>query len=213
MLAVVADGAGSAQFGAYGAWLTCRFLKVRFREFLRDQAAFPSDSQLYEWIDDLRDQIAAAAGRRNTTSRQFAATLAAVLVSPTDVLTMQIGDSSVVARKAGEWDVLCWPENGEYASTTYFVTDDPEPRLHIARMPREHDAFALFTDGVGDLALLHSEQRAHLGFIEPMMRPVDDASARGRLGDLSAKLATYLAGPKVCARTDDDKTLLLISGG
>jgi hypothetical protein len=138
--------------------------------------------------------------------------LATIVVTPNEVVTLHIGDSAIVGRKGGEWDVLCWPENGEYASSTYFVTDDPEPRLNIIRHPIEHDAFALFSDGVGDLALSHMEQAAHPQFFNPMMRPVDAALGKGRLVELSDKLATYLAGPSVCERTDDDKTLILISG-
>lgn len=212
IFAVVSDGAGSAKFGVYGAWLVCRTLNVHVREWLQDNAELPSDALLAEWIDDLRDRISAIADQRETTPRQFAATLAAVLVTPDEILTLQIGDSGIVGRRGTEWDVLCWPENGEYASTTYFVTDDPEPRLKIARQPREHDAFALFSDGVGDLALSQSEQAAHSKFFAPMMRPVDSATTGGRLPDLSSKLRSYLAGPAVCERTDDDKTLVLISG-
>ncbi len=165
------------------------------------------------WINELRDWISEIATRRETTPRQFAATLAAIVATPDETVTLHIGDSSIVARKSAEWDVLCWPENGEYASSTYFVTDAPEPRLNVARYPRDHDAFALFSDGVGDLALSHLEQAAHPRFFDPMFRPVDAASGEGRLVELSAKLATYLAGPSVCERTDDDKTLILISGG
>jgi hypothetical protein len=46
-----------------------------------------------------------------------------------------------------------------------------------------------------------------------MIRPIDVASGEGRLVELSSKLATYLAGPPVCDRSDDDKTLVLISRG
>ena len=213
MLAVVSDGAGSAEFGAYGAWLTCRFLSVRFREWVCANPDLPSNEELADWIDELRDRISAIAMQRESTPRQFAATLAALVVTRDEAVTLHIGDSAIVGRKGTEWDVLCWPENGEYASTTYFVTDDPEPRLNITRHSREHDAFALFSDGVGDLALSHLEQAAHTRFFDPMIRPVDVASGKGRLIELSAKLATYLAGPSVCERTDDDKTLILISGG
>ena len=139
--------------------------------------------------------------------------MAVIVVTPDEVVTLHIGDSAVVGRKGTEWEVLCWPESGEYASTTYFVTDDPEPRLNIIRHTPEHNAFALFSDGVGDLALSHLEQNAHPRFFDPMLRPVDAAMGRGRLIELSAKLAAYLAGPSVCERTDDDKTLILISGG
>ncbi len=212
VFAVVADGAGSAEFGAWGAWLTCRFLTVRFREWFQKNAELPVDGALEDWIDDLRDGISEIAQRRDSTSRQFASTLASILISPHEVLTLHVGDSAVVGRRGEAWDVLCWPENGEYASSTFFVTDDPEPRLSIAREPRKHDAFALFSDGVGDLALSHLEQAAHPRFFEPMMRPVDAALGQGRLVELSAALAKYLAGPSVCERTDDDKTLVLISG-
>lgn len=213
IVAVVSDGAGSAKFGAYGAWLTCRFLSVRFREWVRTNPDLPSDEDLADWIDELRDRISAIATQRQSTPRQFAATLAAIVVTPDEAVTLHIGDSAVVGRKGTEWAALCWPENGEYASSTYFVTDDPEPRLNITRHPPEHDAFALFSDGVGDLALSHLDQSAHPRFFDPMFRPVDAASGEGRLIELSAKLVTYLAGPSVCERTDDDKTLILISGG
>ena len=213
IFAVVSDGAGSAKFGAYGASLTCRFLSVRFREWVRANPNLPSDEEMADWIDELRDRISAIATRRESTPRQFAATLAAIVVTPDEVVTLHIGDSAVVGREGAGWNALCWPENGEYASSTYFVTDDPEPRLNITRHPGGHDAFALFSDGVGDLALSHLEQAAHPRFFDPMFRPVDAASGEGRLVELSAKLATYLAGPSVCERTDDDKTLILISGG
>ena len=212
IFAVVSDGAGSAKFGAFGAWLTCRFLTVKFREWMQENPELPSDECLAGWLDELRDRIFAIANRRGTVSRQFAATLAAILIAPDKTLTLHIGDSAVVGRKNGKWDVLCWPENGEYASSTYFVTDDPGPRLNITRDQREHDAFALFSDGVGDLALSDLDQAAHPRFFDPMLRPVDTASGEGRLVELSVKLATYLASPLVCERTDDDKTLILISG-
>lgn len=213
IFAIVSDGAGSAKYGAYGAWLVCRFLTVRFREWLHHTSKLPDDELLFEWIDDLRDQITSIAERRESSSRQFAATLAAVLISPDKVLTMHVGDSAVVGRRGEEWSVLCWPENGEYASTTYFVTDDPEPRLKITRHTCDYDAFALFSDGVGDLALSQVEQVAHPRFFEPMMRPVDSSHSPGRLPELSTKLGEYLAGPSVSERTDDDKTIILISGG
>ena len=130
---------------------------------------------------------------------------------PDEVVTLHVGDSAVVGRRGKEWDVLCWPENGEYASSTYFVTDDPEPRLNIGRHPYEHNAFALFSDGVGEIALSQLEQTAHSRFFEPMMRPVDAANGPGRLSDLSSKLTAFLTSPSVCERTDDDKTLVLIS--
>ena len=211
VFAAVLDGAGSAQFGRQGAWVVCRGLKIRFRDWLARNRELPDEKTLRCWIDDLRDRIADVAERRGSEPRQFATTLTALLVSPEELLALQIGDSSVVGRRGPDWDVICWPDNGEYASSTYFVTDDPEVRLRIVRQVREHDAFALFSDGVGGLALSHEEETAHPGFFNPMIRPVDASQGTGRLPELSAKLGAYLAGPAVCERTDDDKTLVLLS--
>lgn len=211
VFSVVSDGAGSAKFGAFGAWIVCRMLKVRFRKWLATDECFPDDETITEWIGNIRERISIIAEERGTVPRQFAATLAALLISPDEFLTIQIGDSAIVARRGSEWDVICWPENGEYASTTYFVTDDSGPRLHINRQKRLYDAFALFTDGIGDLALSHLELEAYPGFFNPMIRPVDDSSGVGRLHQLSKKLKAYLAEPPVCERSDDDKTLILLS--
>lgn len=212
VLSVVSDGAGSAKFGFSGAWLACRILKVRFREWLSEHETLPDDDTLRGWIDDIRDRISMAADRRGISPRQFAATLAALLIAPREILVLHIGDSAIVGRCGSEWEVICWPENGEYASTTFFITDDPEPRLNIIRQEGQHDAFALFSDGVGDLALSVMDRRAHAGFFNPMMRPVDSALTSGKLTELSQKLRGYLAGASVCERTDDDKTLVLLSG-
>lgn len=213
IFAVVSDGAGSAEFGSYGAWLTCRFISVRVRAWLRENQKLPTDEELTDWIDELRKRIFTIASQRETTLRQFAATLAALMVTPDEAVTLHIGDSAVVGRKAGGWQVLCWPENGEYASTTYFVTDEPEPRLNIIRHPVEYDAYALFSDGIGELALSYQEHAAYPRFLDPMLHPVEVASGARRLVDLSKTLASYLAGPSVCERTDDDKTLILIAKG
>ncbi|MDE8387808.1 protein phosphatase 2C domain-containing protein, partial [Klebsiella pneumoniae] len=84
-------------------------------------------------LDTVRDRLASVAEKRGLTRRQFASTLIALLVFGEELLALQIGDSALVARKAGQWEAICWPENGEFAATTYFVTDDPEPRLQITR--------------------------------------------------------------------------------
>ena len=211
--AIVSDGAGSAKFGAFGAWLTCRFFLVRFREWVPNNPELPNNADLAIWIDELRDRIFAIANRRGTVPRQFASTLAAIVVASDEAVTLHVGDSAIVGRNGQEWEVLCWPQNGEYASSTYFITDDPEPRLSIIRHPREHDAFALFSDGIGDLALSHRKHAAYPKFFDPMIRPVEAASGKRRLVELSQKLATYLASSRVCEHTDDDKTLILIAGG
>ncbi len=209
---VVSDGAGSASHGGQGASLVCRCLVSSVRAWFSRQATIPSDDHVEGWIDDLRDNLAAIAHRRGLTRRDFAATLVMLVVTGTEILTVQIGDSALVARKDGVWEALCWPESGEFASTTYFVTDDPEVRLRVVRRPLEFDAFALFTDGLESLALEHATLKPYARFFDPMIKPVDLAEGNGRLRNLSAALGRYLDGQAICDRTDDDKTLILLSG-
>jgi len=134
-----------------------------------------------------------------------------LVVKDDQLLSLQIGDSALVARRAGVWEAICWPENGEFASTTFFVTDDPEVRLRINRLPFEHDAFALFSDGIENLALDHLAHQPHVRFFDPMIKPIDQSSETGKLTKLSLALGRYLDSPAICERTDDDKTLILLS--
>lgn len=208
---IVSDGAGSASHGGEGASLVCRMLSTAVCAWLAGDEGLPTDAQIYAWIDCVRDRIALVAGKRGFTKRDFASTLIALVVCGDEVLALQVGDSALVARKGGQWGALCWPENGEFASTTYFVTDDPEPRLRITRKTNDYDAFAAFSDGIESIALHHADQLPHARFFDPMIKPVDDAVGRGRLDHLSEALGRYLDGAAVCDRTDDDKTLVLVS--
>lgn len=211
LCAVVSDGAGSAPLGGEGAAIVCRHLGSALRDWFAQNQKMPDDDQIHHWIDTLRDRLTAAAEKRQVPPRQFAATLIVLAATSRDTLALQIGDSALVARADDRWEALCWPQNGEFASTTYFVTDDPDVRLAIVRRHAKHDAFALFSDGIEHVALEQAAQQPHARFFDPMIKPVDSAAADGALRDLSAALGRYLDGPAICERTDDDKTLVLIS--
>lgn len=211
LCAVVSDGAGSASHGGEGASLTCHALLSMFRVWFLDHDRLPDEEHVRCWMDDLRDRLATAASKRELPRRQFAATLALLVVHEAEILALHVGDSAVVGRRQGMWEALCWPENGEFASTTYFVTDDPGVRLNVVRIPFDHDAFALFSDGLDAIALDHAARAPYSRFFDPMIKPVDSATAKGRLISLSEMLGRYLDSERICERTDDDKTLILVS--
>jgi len=163
-----------------------------------------------EWLDDVRDRIAAAAYRRSAAPRDFAATLVGSIVGPDSAAFFHVGDGSAVYRlgKASDWVVASWPEQGEYAATTYFVTDDPEPHLRLSVLEGDVAELALFSDGIERLVLDFSNQTAFAPFFDRMFFPLSGQSS-GRDRELSRHLKHYLDSPSVCDKTDDDKTLVL----
>jgi serine/threonine protein phosphatase PrpC len=210
--AIVCDGAGSAPFGGEGASLICRVLSTAVSEHFSQSSSLPTEEVVLSWIDHARDRLATAAERRSVRRQTFASTLVMVLLAPDGALVIHTGDGAIVARdSSGLWQSLSWPENGEYASTTYFLTDDPSPRVRIASFQPEYDAFALFSDGIEDLALDQKANIPHEPFFRSMIAPLDRSEKQGRDQELSKSLGLFLDSQRVCDRTDDDKTLILIS--
>jgi hypothetical protein len=71
------------------------------------------------------------------------------------------------------------------------------------------DRFAVFSDGIENLVLDHRERSAPAPFFERLLQPVATWEGTGRSRKLSRHLRDYLDSAKVCAATDDDKSLIL----
>jgi hypothetical protein len=190
----------------------CRTFSIGLRGHFANKPAELGDEDIWTWIDQARDYLALAASRREQTRRAFASTLVLLVATPEGILVAHIGDGAVVARvKDAGWQSLSWPENGEYASSTFFVTDDPVPQLRITRHEAEFDAFASFSDGIESLALDFTAMAPHEPFFKGMMAPLDKLSAPGCDAVLSRSLGNFLDSERVCGRTDDDKSVILAS--
>jgi hypothetical protein len=212
LCAIVCDGAGSAEHGGEGASVICRTMTEALRRHFTSSAALPADEDIWSWVDTARDRLSVAADKRAKARRVFASTLVMVVAMRDSVLTVHVGDGAVVGRSsAADWSTLSPPENGEYASTTYFLTDDPAPRLRISRIPGIYTGLAVFSDGIENLVLDHKTSTPHVPFFQSMFAPLDSAISTGRSPQLSSALSTFLSGSRVCDKTDDDKTLILVS--
>jgi hypothetical protein len=110
---------------------------------------------------------------------------------------------------AKDWHAPTWPEGGEFASTTFFLTDESEPKLRFTTTESAIDVVAAFSDGLERLAL-DFKARAPFGkFFDGISTPLLGKSGVGRDRDLSEKLKAFLASPQVLSRTDDDKSLVV----
>lgn len=208
LVAIVCDGAGSALLGGQGATIAVRTVMQSARRHFAYVNEMPSDEEVWEWLDAVRDRIARAAMTREVDPKQFAATLVACIAGPKQTLVAHIGDGACVTAVDALWQTASWPENGEYASTTFFVTDSPAPRLRITRLPAI-DAAAVFTDGIERLVLDFGKRAPHAPWFERFIKPVVDAGVHGRNASLSTALTTYLDSAAVTDHSDDDKTLIL----
>jgi hypothetical protein len=209
---VVSDGAGSARYSRLGSRICCRvFVQNAVRFFAAGgNLSCLSSELIYGWLDEMRDRVGARAREKGTSIRDFAATLVAALVCDSSALFFHIGDGAAVysVDNDGPWVVASWPSQGEYASTTYFITDDPVPKLRLVYVEERVTRLALFTDGIERLVLNFSTRTAHDPFFNKMLAPVSKI-APGRDRNLSGELLRFLDSPDVCNRTDDDKTLIL----
>lgn len=197
--------------GGQGASLVCREIGRQLKEHQVHSADLPTAEVVLDWIDAVRDLISTVAGRRDLKPRDFATTLVFAVSNGPQSIFAHIGDGGIVARESesGTWFCPTWPNQGEYASSTYFLTDETPPPVRICSLDWPIDAFAVFSDGIERLALNFAEQRPHEPFFGGMIKPVELADGPGKNRRLSDGLAVFLNSERVNERTDDDKTLVL----
>lgn len=211
LIAVTCDGAGSTRHGRLGAVIATRMLSQRVADWVGCHNRPPSPVLLEMWVAEVRLAIFVHADRRGCAMGEFASTLVLVITDGLSILTAHVGDGAVVGQCAGSPDfiALSWPESGQYASTTFFLTDDVvRLRIGIAT-DIVIDRVAVLTDGLERLALDFAGRAAHAPFFRSMFAAVASSASTGRDRPLSGQLGRFLSSDGVNARTDDDKTLVL----
>jgi hypothetical protein len=209
LVACVADGAGAAPHSRLGAQLAIQATMNQASDFVARHGTFarlrPAD--LAEWCAFARRSIADVAESSQQPLRDFAATLSTAVIGSSHAAFFQIGDGAIVVRRRGAMGVVFWPQSGEYANDTNFVTSpDFKRHLQIRIVSGEFSDAALLTDGIERLALQFESLTPHLPFFEPLFAGVRAASSSA---SLTADLKKFLESRSVAARSDDDKTLLL----
>jgi hypothetical protein len=209
LVAVAADGAGASPRAAEGARLACLAI---VEEAEREGTLVPgfARADAVRWVEAVRRRIAEAAAEHQDP-HDFSCTLLVALVGARRAFFFQIGDGVIVYRRQdGGWVPALWPQTGEYANTTWFVTDrDAETRLQTAEAAHV-DEVALLTDGLQSLALRLRTREVHEPFFTPMFERLR-GEADGCSDVLLAELRAFLQSAPVNRRTDDDKTLVLAS--
>ena len=212
LVAVAADGAGSAPGAPVGARLACVEVVRMGRDWAGREPDFSTFEQVHvgAWVETASERIRARALEDGLDPRDFACTLLVALVDGARGVFFQIGDGAIVYRNGADtFSPALWPQTGEYANTTWFLTDeDAAERAQATAFDGVHEV-ALLTDGLQALALRFVSRDVHTPFFEPMFERLRRDRAEG--DDLDGELLRFLESEAVNARTDDDKTLVLAS--
>lgn len=216
LIVAASDGAGSASRAEAGSEVTATTLVSLARRYLEDGAAIAdlTRATVVQWIGAIGSAIAKRAELDDCEIREYSCTLLGAIVGPREAAFVQIGDGAIVVShgEADGWSYLFWPQHGEFANSTNFVTSpNVMQALEFEVAPRRINELALFTDGIENLVLHQASRSVHEPFFNQMFRPVRALPTEGVDQSLSEGLRRYLSGPVICDRTDDDKTLVLAS--
>jgi hypothetical protein len=213
LLAMASDGAGSVRRSAEGAALAIELFFAVFGAACREGGIEALDRPLVlAWLRRLRRRIAARAARAGLGSSEFACTALGAAIAEDRALFFQIGDGAIIMsprHAQGDYHWVFWPQHGEFANTTNFVTQRNASRaVEVTIHDGPIDEVAIFTDGIERLVLDLSARTAHAPFFRPLFRWLA-ATAPAEASATSPSIAQYLGSKQVCDRTDDDKTLIL----
>ena len=213
LMVVVCDGAGSAAYSEVGSSIAVsRFADLA--EAFFGEGAQPSNLSrdiASAWCETVAQELEATAGTAGHAVRDYACTLLAAMIGKSGSAFIQIGDGAMVVSEGVEdgWSWVFWPQHGEFANTTNFVISaNAADVMEFATTINRIEEIAVFSDGIENLVLHHATKTVHSPFFETMMAPVRKADAGLSVG-LSKSLEEYLLSPRICDRTDDDKTLVL----
>lgn len=207
------DGAGSASHAEVGSKAACDAAVEQVCAHLSGAASLAGVDRgvATDWVSRIRGRLAAAAGEHSVELRQVACTLLLAVIGDEESVFVQIGDGAIVGALTTPADAkpepIFWPQNGEYANTTYFLTDPRVEELMLFdRRDTAFGAVSAFTDGLQALALNLAGRCAHEPFFAPMFKLLTDAVEPS---DLNVPFRQFLNSKAVNDRTDDDKTLVI----
>jgi hypothetical protein len=159
------------------------------------------------WIRRVREELESKATQQGVALRDLATTMLLAVIGETKNVFVQVGDGAIVVFDGERYRHVFWPQTGEYANTTYFVTDsNVEGHVAFECGDARIDEIAMFTDGLQMLALSFSERQAHGPFFSPMFEVL---RASQNADEWIVPMREFLTSSRVEERSDDDKTLIL----
>lgn len=212
LVAAVADGLGSARFADEAARLAVESIVA----YLTSRLSHDVLVEVGDWqilvnaaFAEARSRLVECAKAANQSLHDFATTLLVLVLAPSWLVTGHIGDGAIVVQfDDGRLETISPPTNGEYVNSVTPLTAD-DYKLHIrVRVERTAvDRAALLTDGLQLLCINLASMVPYAPFFIPLFEAIGgvlDADST------TFQLIHFLESERVSAKTDDDKTLVII---
>jgi hypothetical protein len=209
LIACVADGAGSAKCSDEGSAIACNTIIEKAVLYFDSNSGFEGLelAEMVRWCEEIRARIRNIAGASDRSFRDFASTLCVAIVGPEMSYFLQLGDGAIILGNESLYGIVFWPQMGEYANSTNFLTSDEyQNQLEFIAAKSSCSKVALMTDGLERLALKFNSQTPHTPFFEPLFRALQSTED---IDSLNSGLRSFLTSDSIHNRTDDDKTLIL----
>lgn len=146
----LADGAGSCVYSDIGAEIavetTCKYLFKEFDRLINLEALQIAK----ELIHRIRTRLGIRAKRDSCTIGDYSSTLLFCAIHKDKALVGHLGDGVIGVIGNDVMKVISFPENGEFANTTYFTTSTSyQKHFRIQKICNadSYDGFVLMSDG------------------------------------------------------------------
>jgi hypothetical protein len=214
LVLAASDGAGTAALAEIGAAMVCETFTRLVGAYVEKGGRVEAiERPLVErWIAGVLYRLKLHGEQHKAGVEDYACTLLAAVVAEQSAAFVQIGDGAMVVSGGAGWRHVFWPQHGEFANTTNFVTSQGAAQsMEFKRLDEAVAEVAVFTDGIENLVLQKASKSVFAPFFDSMFGTLRSSQASGVDAELSRALDEYLSGTTITSRTDDDKTLLLAS--
>jgi hypothetical protein len=215
LIAVVADGAGSAVHSQIGSQAAVDAVAeaARHTEPGMFESAELCQRAVGHWIGNARETVQAEADKRDVCWHELATTLIVLVGTRKFVVAAQIGDGATVIKTDERGiETLTKPIRGEYANETVFITsEEAENAVQVKVVEGTVTHIAAFSDGLQNLALEFPDAIAHKAFFMPLFDFI--AEPERSIDAQKTELRAFLESPRMRERAEDDLTLILAHRG
>lgn len=214
LFSAVADGAGSAKYSDVSSKYLCKLFIRKIKHWLIDNEINTLERDtILSWFIRFQNVIKRAAKIYKIDSiKEFATTFLFAVLSEKGNIFVQIGDGIIAKGNSDELKCIFLPQNGEYLNATFFATEKNISENFLFEYNSDViERLVMHTDGIELISFNFALQKPHVGFFNPIFNQLIESHTIGFNQDVSDFIFGFLNCERVNNRTDDDKTLVVIT--